>query len=63
MPLDRYFSGHGGDVMSKMQEKYGDEGGKRVFYATVNKRKRENGIPVVNAEKPVKPHPFNRDRY
>ncbi len=39
MPLNKYFSGHGEEVMSKMKKKYGKEKGKRVFYATSNKRK------------------------
>jgi hypothetical protein len=41
MPLSKYFKGSGEDVMSSMQDEYGEEKGKRVFYATVNKRKKE----------------------
>jgi hypothetical protein len=39
MPLDKYFKGKGAQVMRNMQREYGAEKGKRVFYATVNKRK------------------------
>ena len=38
MPLSKYFKGHGEKVMSSMQSKYGAEKGKRVFYATANKK-------------------------
>lgn len=37
MPISEYFKGHGSEVMKKMQEKYGAEHGKEVFYATANK--------------------------
>ncbi len=39
MPLDKYFHGKGEKVMASMKERYGEEKGKRVFYATNNKRK------------------------
>lgn len=38
MPVSKYFSGHGSEVMSNMKKEYGDEKGERVFYATANKR-------------------------
>jgi hypothetical protein len=39
MPLSKYFSGHGEKVMSSMKKQYGEEKGKKVFYATANKKK------------------------
>lgn len=39
MPLNKYFKGHGKEVMSKMKEEYGSKKGESVFYATINKRK------------------------
>ena len=39
MPINAYYKGHGEEVMSKMKKEYGDEAGKRVFYATANKKK------------------------
>lgn len=41
MPLDKYFKGKGEKVMSSMKEQYGAEKGKRVFYATANKKKQK----------------------
>jgi hypothetical protein len=38
VPVSEYFKGSGNKVMRSMQERYGEEGGKRVFYATANKR-------------------------
>lgn len=38
MPLSKYFKGHGKEVMSDMTSRYGSDQGKRVFYATANKR-------------------------
>lgn len=40
MPISGYYAGHGKEVMHSMKEQYGEEKGKRVFYATVNKRKK-----------------------
>lgn len=37
MPISAYFGGKGKQVMSDMQDRYGDEKGKSVFYATANK--------------------------
>lgn len=39
MPIENYLGGKGKDVMSKMKTEYGDDKGKQVFYATLNKRK------------------------
>ena len=38
MPISRYFSGHGSQVMSDMKDRYGEKKGKQVFYATANKK-------------------------
>lgn len=38
MPISKYYQGHGEEVMGDMQKRYGEEKGKRVFYATANKR-------------------------
>ena len=40
MPLSKYFGGKGEEVMGKMAKEYGPKKAKRVFYATVNKRKK-----------------------
>ncbi len=40
MPISEYYGGHGREVMHSMKEQYGEEKGKRVFYATANKRKK-----------------------
>ena len=39
MPISKYFSGHGTEVMKNMTKEYGAKKGKQVFYATANKRK------------------------
>jgi len=38
MPIKGYYKGEGESVMRDMQSRYGSEAGKRVFYATANKR-------------------------
>lgn len=43
MPLDKYYKGEGRSVMRKMKERYGDEKGERVFYATARKRGKRRG--------------------
>ncbi len=43
MPLNKYFSGHGKEVMASMSKEYGAKKGKQVFYATANKRKKKPG--------------------
>lgn len=40
MPLNRYYSGHGREVMAKMKREYGAKKGEAVFYATEAKRKK-----------------------
>ena len=42
MPLSKYFSGSGEKVMKNMKKEYGEEKGKRVFYATANKNKKKD---------------------
>lgn len=39
MPIDKYFKGHGSEVMEDMVKRYGAKKGESVFYATANKRK------------------------
>lgn len=39
MPIAKHYGGHGREVMGSMMKQYGKEAGKRVFYATENKRK------------------------
>jgi len=39
MPISKYYGGHGAQVMKKMKEKYGEDKGESVFYATANKQK------------------------
>ena len=43
MPISRYFKGHGEEVMKNMAKQYGEEKGKRVFYATANARGEKPG--------------------
>ena len=38
MPVNKYFKGHGDEVMSAMAKEYGPKKGKSVFYATANKK-------------------------
>jgi hypothetical protein len=38
MPIDKEFNGNGNTVMSKMVKSYGPERGKKVFFATLQKR-------------------------
>lgn len=38
MPVSEYYKGHGDEVMSNMTKEYGPDKGKRVFYATANRR-------------------------
>lgn len=44
MPLKEYYGGHGEKVMRDMTSRYGAEKGKRVFYATANKKKSRKGF-------------------
>ena len=47
MPIEKYYQGHGDEVMSSMKKTYKNKGGekkaKEVFYATANKRKANPG--------------------
>jgi hypothetical protein len=38
MPIDKYYKGHGDEVMSNMKKEYGAKKGEQVFYATANKK-------------------------
>lgn len=38
MPVNKYFKGHGSEVMSNMKQEYGGKKGESIFYATANKR-------------------------
>lgn len=39
MPINKYFKGHGDEVMSSMEKTYGnDKKAKSVFYALANKK-------------------------
>lgn len=44
MPLDKYYKGHGAEVMGEMKERYGEKAGERVFYATANKKGMKPGV-------------------
>lgn len=37
MPIDKYYKGHGREVMADMKARYGDKQGEAAFYA--NKKK------------------------
>jgi hypothetical protein len=50
MPISKYFKGKGEQVLSDMKDRYGEDKGKSVFYATANK----NGMKPA-AEGPAKP--------
>jgi hypothetical protein len=45
MPIDKYFEGHGEEVMASMKKTYANKGGakkaKSVFYALSNKKKKK----------------------
>lgn len=38
MPVSKYYSGHGKEVMAAMKKQYGGKKGERVFYATAKKK-------------------------
>jgi hypothetical protein len=50
MPISKYYGGHGEEVMGNMKKEYGAKKGKSVFYATANKKKKEN--PFSNLRPP-----------
>ena len=41
MPTSKYYGGHGKEVMDNMTKEYGEKKGKKVFYATANKKKKK----------------------
>lgn len=43
MPINKYFKGHGKEVMKNMKSQYGGEKAERVFYATANKKGEKPG--------------------
>jgi len=47
MPLSNYFKGKGSSVMESMQKEYGEEKGKKVFYATAQKKKNAMKMPEM----------------
>jgi len=53
MPISKYYKGSGEEVMSDMKERYGEKVGKRVFYATANKK-------GMNPKTKKKPSPVKR---
>lgn len=55
MPLSKYFSGSGEKVMKNMKKEYGEEKGKKVFYATANKRKKK-GVDSGPSDKVKRKH-------
>ena len=48
MPINKYFKGHGSEVMSNMKKEYGGKKGESVFYATANKKKMKPAAPNPN---------------
>lgn len=50
VPLSGYFGGHGESVMKDMMSKHGSEMGKRMFYATANKK----GMVPKKGKKPAR---------
>ena len=42
MPVSKYYGGYGAKVMASMTKQYGSEKGKRVFYATANKKHKKS---------------------
>ena len=54
MPIDKYYGGHGEEVMANMKKQYGADKGKSVFYATENKRKNK-GHKALKGLRDAKP--------
>src|SRR5579872_6004816 len=50
MPINKYYKGHGSEVMNNMKKEYGDKKGKEVFYATANKK----GLTAEDAAEDIK---------
>lgn len=44
MPINKYFHGHGEEVMKSMEKTYGKAKAEQVFYATSNKRKKDSKV-------------------
>jgi hypothetical protein len=44
MPIEREFGGHGRRVMAQLKSKHGSEEGERIFFATLNKRKKKRRV-------------------
>lgn len=51
MPIENYFGGKGLDVMKNMTKEYGEDKGKQVFYATLNKRKNKGLVSGIKSGK------------
>lgn len=53
MPIDKYYGGHGEEVMASMKETYANKGGakkaKSVFYALANKQKKQKARAQAKA--------------
>ncbi len=47
MPINKYFKGHGKEVMAAMKKEYGGKKGESVFYATANKNKKKRGAKTL----------------
>ena len=54
MPIEKYYKGHGSEVMKDMQSRYGSKKGKQVFYATAQKRKQTPSDKAVEGLKKAK---------
>ena len=49
-PIESHYGGKGAKVMEDMMEKYGAKKGKKVFYATENKRKKPKKVVDLAAQ-------------
>ena len=56
MPISKYFSGSGEKVMKNMKKEYGEKEGKKVFYATANKRKNKGSVDTGPSHSVRKKH-------
>lgn len=54
MPVKEYYKGRGSKVMREMKSRYGEEKGKRVFYATAKKRGFEPGNPGHKSDRQMR---------
>lgn len=54
MPLSKHYGGHGAEVMANMKKEYGEEKGKKVFYATENRKKYGPSEHIVRRKKNAK---------